>query len=129
MKNLLIIFVALLIFAPFSSAEWRQVSEGTYMDNMKIEGNTITISYKYTNDSSAYKQMGANNRKLDYSNISAYTVDLFVDCTTKKSKLYNMKLYDWYDKIIMEDNTEQWSQGTQSSFNALCNVVAQRNNR
>ncbi len=129
MKKFIVLLLALCIFMPVSFAEWRQIAEGTYMDNMSIDGNTVTISYKYTKDSGAFKQLMADNKKVNYSNISAYTVDLYVDCTTKKSKLYNMKLYDWSDNVIMEDDTEQWSEGNANSFRALCNVVAQRNAR
>ena len=82
MNKIFVLLIMLCLFMSTALAEWTQIGQGVYMDNMSVNGKTIKISYKYTRESEAF------NQELD------------------KYKLNNMKMYGTNNSLIFSDNND-----------------------
>ncbi len=108
MRKIIALLICILFTIPAVNADWTQIKNGVYVDNMQVKGKTIKISYLYNRNSPEFVQELQKYKGLNLSSISAYSVDVFIDCNSGRYKLSNAKMYGTNNSLIYSDNNEHW---------------------
>ena len=121
-KRIILLLVVILFSANMVFAEWRQVSEGTYVGNFSRNNDFLIYSTKVYKSSDMWQQyMNSHNfSEENMENFGSMIINSIYDCATSRIKIDSVQVYDKSGNQISDKSEGDWKEDTQGFGRAMC---------